>query len=50
YPPGIPIAVPGEILTEEVVGYLKNLAARGTKIYSTLGGWPATIKVVKKQD
>lgn len=48
YPPGIPIVVPGEKLSENVLGYLKSLASSGTRIRSTSGRWPKQISTVKE--
>ena len=32
YPPGIPIACPGEVLTEELISYVKKLRKMGEKV------------------
>ena len=32
YPPGIPVAAPGERLTPEIVDYLQQLAAAGVMV------------------
>jgi arginine decarboxylase len=32
YPPGIPVVVPGEVLTEQVVDALRRTAAEGVRI------------------
>jgi arginine/lysine/ornithine decarboxylase len=32
YPPGIPMLVPGEVITQEIVDYIKNMAGLGATI------------------
>ena len=32
YPPGIPLLCPGEVLTEELIAYVKNLRSMGEKV------------------
>ncbi|MBQ1421153.1 MAG: hypothetical protein IIY97_00110, partial [Firmicutes bacterium] len=32
YPPGIPLACPGEVLTEELLTYVTDLRKRGEKV------------------
>ncbi|MGI5979610.1 MAG: aminotransferase class I/II-fold pyridoxal phosphate-dependent enzyme [Oscillospiraceae bacterium] len=47
YPPGIPLAVPGELLTEELI---KNLAIQrdaGISLRSSSGGMPKAVRVVE---
>ena len=37
YPPGVPVIVPGEVVTEESVAYLSALKEAGAKIVNTCG-------------
>lgn len=37
YPPGVPYLVPGELLDDEMIGYLRRISDRGTSIKSTQG-------------
>ncbi|MDE2517967.1 MAG: hypothetical protein O0W93_00890 [Methanocorpusculum sp.] len=32
YPPGIPFVCPGEMLTEDVIQYIRNLRTAGEKV------------------
>lgn len=47
YPPGVPLIVPGEKISEEMLDYISMLQEGGTKVYSSLGNWPEKINVVK---
>lgn len=38
YPPGIPLIVPGEVWSDELVAKVKKYLQNGTKIYSSLDG------------
>ena len=49
YPPGIPILVPGERLTKEVLDYIDALERTGTEIHSIAGDWPETIWTVPEK-
>lgn len=44
YPPGIPIVIPGEVITEEVISDLLQYRASGSTILSDSDGY--LIKVV----
>lgn len=46
YPPGIPVVIPGEIITREQIQYLEELAAYGFNIAGTTGGVPRRLRVV----
>lgn len=37
YPPGVPILVPGEAVTEEVLRYLEGLSQQGASVYKSRG-------------
>lgn len=45
YPPGIPIIVPGEIITEELIEYITRLIHMNINIQSTSGKLPDKISV-----
>ena len=46
YPPGIPLVVPGERITPELLDTLEEMQAYGTELESTLGGMPRELCVV----
>ncbi len=48
YPPGIPLIVPGEIISKELINYIEYLSACKVEIMSTKGSIPNSISVVKK--
>lgn len=48
YPPGIPLIVPGEIISKELINYIEYLSACKVEIMSTKGNMPHSISVVKK--
>ena len=48
YPPGIPLIVPGEIISKELINYIEYLSACKVEIMSTKGSMPGSISVVKK--
>ena len=48
YPPGIPLIVPGEIISKELINYIEYLSACKVEIMSTKGGMTNNISVVKK--
>jgi arginine/lysine/ornithine decarboxylase len=48
YPPGIPIIVPGQRVTQEVIDYLLSISQIGGEINSTSGGMPYTLKVINQ--
>lgn len=48
YPPGIPLIVPGEIISKELINYIEYLSACKVEIMSTKGGMTDNISVVKK--
>lgn len=43
YPPGIPIIVPGEIISEEIISYIKDSIKQGVNIQSTYSKIPQKI-------
>ena len=48
YPPGIPLIIPGEIISKELINYIEYLSACKVEIMSTKGGMTDSISVVKK--
>ncbi len=46
YPPGIPLVVPGEELTQELIGSLFIQRETGIALRSSSGGMPRTVRVV----
>lgn len=48
YPPGIPLIVPGEIISKELINYIEYLSACKVEIMSTKGNMPHSLSVVKK--
>ena len=48
YPPGIPLIVPGEIISKELMNYIEYLSACKVEIMSTKSGMTDNISVVKK--
>jgi lysine decarboxylase len=48
YPPGIPVVVPGELLTEETVGALRAASASGVRIAYAADPSLATFQVVSR--
>jgi arginine decarboxylase len=46
YPPGIPALLPGERITEEVVGYLRELTAAGARLHGAADPTFATVRVL----
>lgn len=46
YPPGIPVLCPGEIISEEIVGYIQRLKTAGLYVQGTEDPEVETIKVV----
>ena len=47
YPPGIPLIVPGERITDTLINKIQILNEKGTEIFSTLKKAPKYINVVK---
>ncbi len=47
YPPGIPLIVPGEKISAQMLEYISSLEDMKTRVYSTSGGWPERISVLK---
>jgi len=47
YPPGIPALLPGERITEEVVGYLRELTAAGARLHGASDPAFRTINVLR---
>lgn len=46
YPPGIPLLVPGEIISTEMIDYLQNIKNYGLSIKSTYGNLPEKISII----
>jgi arginine/lysine/ornithine decarboxylase len=46
YPPGIPVLIPGERITQAIVDYLRNLAEKDIRVVGQEGETLRTIKVV----
>lgn len=46
YPPGIPVLIPGERITQEIVDYLQDLASKDIRVVGQEGDTLRTIKVV----
>ncbi len=46
YPPGIPVLIPGERITQEIVDYLEDLAEKDIRVAGQEGETLRTIKVV----
>lgn len=46
YPPGIPLVLPGEVLTGALISYLLRLANSGVRVLSTRGVLPASLAVL----
>ncbi|MDN4593439.1 aminotransferase class I/II-fold pyridoxal phosphate-dependent enzyme [Polycladomyces subterraneus] len=47
YPPGIPLLLPGEPVTEEKVSYMERVVERGGKIRGLSGRFPLTLSVLQ---
>lgn len=47
YPPGVPLLVPGERITNEVLGSIKALVSSGISLKSSFGKMPQAINVVE---
>ncbi len=47
YPPGVPIIVPGEVITEEVITEINYLSEKGVNLYSTKKKMPSCITVAE---
>ena len=48
YPPGIPVLLPGEVITEEIIAYCKMMKDLGLPVSGPADGSLKTIRVVKK--
>lgn len=48
YPPGIPIVIPGEIISEEVIADIKFYIDKGSALQSDLDG--QFVKIVDKEN
>jgi ornithine decarboxylase len=46
YPPGIPVLIPGERITPEIVNYLSDLAEKDIRVVGQEGDALRTVKVV----
>lgn len=47
YPPGVPLVVPGELVTGELLAAFAHMQASGTELHSTSGGMPRTLRVLE---
>lgn len=47
YPPGVPLAVPGEELTDELIKSFSIERASGVALKSSSGGMPRTLRIIK---
>ena len=47
YPPGIPLVVPGELVTGELLAALAQMQKSGTELHSTSGAMPQTLRVLE---
>ncbi len=45
YPPGTPVLVPGEIVSQAVVSYLRDVLSQGAKITGSGGAMPGKIEI-----
>ena len=48
YPPGIPLVVPGELVTDELLAALDSMQEAGTELHSTRGCMPKSLYVVEE--
>ncbi|NLH46089.1 MAG: aminotransferase class I/II-fold pyridoxal phosphate-dependent enzyme [Acholeplasmataceae bacterium] len=48
YPPGIPVIIPGELLTEEIISYCQSMLALGLPVSGSQDGSLTKIQVVKQ--
>lgn len=48
YPPGIPLLIPGQIISEDIIKYIKYLSQNNLNLISTSCLLPSQIKVCKK--
>jgi lysine decarboxylase len=49
YPPGIPVVVPGEVLTEQTVGALRDAASAGVRIAYAADPSLSSLQVVSRR-
>lgn len=47
YPPGVPVLMPGEVITTEIVHWLQTLARRGTRVAYAADPTLQTFRIVK---
>ncbi len=50
YPPGSPIITPGEVFSEEIIGYIEQVFSCGGQVYSSKGGFPDFLYVFAEKD
>ena len=48
YPPGIPVIIPGEMVTREILNYCQRMLALGLPVSGPRDGTLAKIQVVKQ--
>src|SRR5205807_5135795 len=46
YPPGVPVLLPGERVTAEVIAYLRELTSAGARLYGAIDPTFATVRVL----
>ena len=46
YPPGIPLLVPGERISEEFIRQVRTLSEKGTQVHSDADGLPENIRII----
>jgi arginine/lysine/ornithine decarboxylase len=46
YPPGCPLIVPGEVISDETLAQAEKMLRLGLHIYSSSGGYPAKLEVI----
>lgn len=46
YPPGVPVLAPGEVLTDAVADYLRDVVAAGAHVHGTADPSLATVRVM----
>ncbi len=48
YPPGIPVILPGEVLTKEIISSLRKLKERGVEIHGSCDKSLSTIRILER--
>ena len=47
YPPGIPLIVPGELISEDFIDAIEMMQKQSVSLTSTYGGMPTKIRVIE---